>query len=183
MKNRTRIALLLSLLMLSLLLAACGGEEPVATATPTKTPTPLATDTPVPTDTPAPPTDTPVPTDTPEPTATPTPEGTPTPTPNRRPLSPSPNPSQDDVNTRKGSRHKLWQGRPSKLRQTSSASTARARTAVGTRSAASTARKHGSPRTSLNSAATSPRFPLSKRPRSTQRRRRTSQQHRPVQDV
>ena len=93
MKNRTRIALLLALLMLSLLLAACGGEEPVATATPTKTPTPLATDTPVPTDTPAPPTNTPVPTNTPEPTATPTPEGTPT-LRQPPPLSPLSNPAR-----------------------------------------------------------------------------------------
>ncbi len=101
MKNRTRITVLFSLLMLSLLLTACGGEEPVATATPTKTPTPLATDTPVPTDTPAPPTNTPVPTNTPEPTATPTPEGTPTPTPTAAPVA-FVQPSQDDVNTRKG---------------------------------------------------------------------------------
>ncbi len=89
------------LLTIGLLCAACGGEEPVATATPTKTPTPLATDTPVPTDTPAPPTNTPVPTDTPEPTATPTPEGTPTPTPTAAPVA-FVQPSQDDVNTRKG---------------------------------------------------------------------------------
>lgn len=101
MKKRTRITLLLALLMLGLVLTACGGEETVATATPTKTPTPLATATPVPTDTPAPPTDTPVPTDTPEPTATPTAEGTPTPTSTPAPVAFA-QPKQDDVNTRKG---------------------------------------------------------------------------------
>ena len=101
MKKRTRITLLLALLMLGLLLTACGGEEPVATATPTKTPTPLATDTPVPTDTPALPTDTHVPTATPEPTATPTPEGTPTLTPTPAPVA-FVQPKQADVNTRKG---------------------------------------------------------------------------------
>ncbi len=101
MTKRTRITPLIALLAVALLLAACGGEEPVATATPTKTPTPLATDTPVPTDTPAAPTDTPIPTDTPEPTATPTAEGTPTPTPTAAPVA-FVQPSQDDVNTRKG---------------------------------------------------------------------------------
>jgi hypothetical protein len=85
-----------------LILAGCGGEEPLPTPTPTKTPVSLAANTPAPTDEP---TATPAPTDTPEPTPTPadtpTPEGTPTPEPTPAPVA-FLQPSQDDVNTRKG---------------------------------------------------------------------------------
>ncbi|HSN77843.1 MAG TPA: DUF3048 C-terminal domain-containing protein [Anaerolineae bacterium] len=98
------IAFLFALSILMLALAGCSGEEPLPTATPTKTPVPLAASTPK---TPATPTATPAPTDTPEPTATPTsadtptPEGTPTPEPTPAPVA-FLQPSQDDVNTRKG---------------------------------------------------------------------------------
>lgn len=92
---------LASLFLAAMLLAGCGGEEPLPTPTPTKTSVPLAAATPAPTDTPAPPTDTPTATDTPEPTATFTPEGTPTPEPTPTPAA-FLQPSQDDVNTRKG---------------------------------------------------------------------------------
>jgi ligand-binding sensor domain-containing protein len=61
------------LLILALLVAACGGKEsPTDTPKPTKTPVP-------PTDTPIPPTATPVPTDTPVSTSTPIPTDTPIP--------------------------------------------------------------------------------------------------------
>ncbi len=87
-----RIALLL---IVALLLAACGPAAPGPTPTPTKTPTPLVadqptvapTDTPAPspapveepTDTPAPPVDTPAPAE--QPTSTPAPQPTDTPAP------------------------------------------------------------------------------------------------------
>ncbi len=102
--HRKTIVLLFALSILMLALAACGGDEPLPTATPTKTPVPLAASTPEP---PSTPTDTPAPTDTPEPTATatpadtPTPEGTPTPEPTPTPVA-FLRPNQDDVNTRKG---------------------------------------------------------------------------------
>lgn len=97
-----KTAFLATLLLLTLALAGCGGADPLPTPTPTKTPPPVAaapTDTP--TVTPGPPTDTPTPTDTPEPTATATPEGTPTPAPTPTPVA-FLQPTQDDVNTRKG---------------------------------------------------------------------------------
>jgi predicted small lipoprotein YifL len=103
-RHWNKIAFLIALLMLTLALAGCGGEEPLPTPTPTKTPLPLAASTPAPTDTPtaAPaPTDTPEPTATPAPEDTPTPEGTPTPEPTPTPVA-FLQPSQDDVNTRKG---------------------------------------------------------------------------------
>lgn len=93
---------LFTLLILALALAGCGGAEPLPTATPTKTPIPaVAAATPAPTDTPAPPTATPTATETPEPTASPTDEGTPTPAPTPTPAA-FLQPTQDDVNTRKG---------------------------------------------------------------------------------
>lgn len=93
---------LFTLLILALALAGCGGAEPLPTATPTKTPIPaVAAATPAPTDTPAPPTATPTATETPEPTASPTAEGTPTPAPTPTPAA-FLQPTQDDVNTRKG---------------------------------------------------------------------------------
>lgn len=97
--HRKTIVFLFALSILTL--AGCGGDAPLPTATPTKTPLPVALSTPAPTDTPAPPTDTPAPTDTPQPTATATPEGTPTPEPTPTPVA-FLQPSQDDVNTRKG---------------------------------------------------------------------------------
>ncbi len=103
-KRWIRIVFPFALLLISLALAGCGGNEPLPTPTPTKTPLPLATNTPVPSATP---TATPAPTDTPEPTATPTPadtptpEGTPTPEPTPTPMA-FLQPTQDDVNTRKG---------------------------------------------------------------------------------
>ncbi len=101
-----RIASFFAFLLISFALAACGDSEPLPTPTPTKTATPLVV-VQAPTDTPAPPTATPTATDTPEPTATPTPaetptpEGTPTPEPTPTPVA-FLQPSQDDVNTRKG---------------------------------------------------------------------------------
>lgn len=86
------VGLALSLILLAMLLAACGGGQ---TAEPTAAPAPVDTATAVPTDTPTPaptntPTATPAPTDTP--TATPAPSDTPTPTPEpatgRPPASP-----------------------------------------------------------------------------------------------
>lgn len=92
MKLNTRVTLFV--LLVSLLLSACGPSEEEVNATttqiaaniyetqtaeaPTFTPTPTVTPTPVPTDTPTP---TPVPTDTPTPIPTDTPTITPSPTP------------------------------------------------------------------------------------------------------
>ena len=101
MIERRKPLMILGVLALSLLLAACGGDEPLPTATPTKTAIPVATNTPVATATPLPPTATPTDTVIPTDTPTATPEGTPTPT-----LTPTPvaflSPTEDDVNTRKG---------------------------------------------------------------------------------
>ena len=100
--RRNKIAFLFVSLLISLALAGCGGEAPLPTATPTKTPAPMAVAaTPAPTETPAPPTETPTATASPEPTATATPEGTPTPEPTPTPVA-FLQPSEDDVNTRKG---------------------------------------------------------------------------------
>ena len=100
--HRKTLAVLFTLSILMLILAGCGGEEPLPTATPTKTPLPVAAAaTATPTATPAPPTPTPTATDTPAPTTTPTAEGTPTPEPTPTPLA-FLQPTQDDVNTRKG---------------------------------------------------------------------------------
>lgn len=66
-----KVALVAALLILALLVTACGAE-PTATPAPTNTPLP-------PTNTPVPPTNTPVPTDTPLPTDTPAPTPTPVP--------------------------------------------------------------------------------------------------------
>lgn len=100
--QRSKIVFLFTLLILALALAGCGGAEPLPTATPTKTPIPaVAAATPAPTDTPATATATPTATETPEPTASPTAEGTPTPAPTPTPAA-FLQPTQDDVNTRKG---------------------------------------------------------------------------------
>ncbi len=98
--QRSKIVFLFTLLILAL--AGCGGAEPLPTPTPTKTPIPMAAAaTETPTATPGTPTETALPTDTPEPTATATPEGTPTPEPTPTPVA-FLQPTQDDVNTRKG---------------------------------------------------------------------------------
>jgi hypothetical protein len=100
--QRKTIAFLFTLSILMLALAGCGGDEPLPTPTPTKTPVPVAAAaTETPTATPAPPTEAPTATNTPEPTATPTLEGTPTPAPTPAPVA-FLQPTQDDVNTRKG---------------------------------------------------------------------------------
>ena len=84
------------LIVVSLVVVACGEEppEPTPTLVPTLTPTPVPTATPEPTATPRP-TATPVPTPTPEPTATPEPTPTPLPPPTPTPTaaaSPTPTP-------------------------------------------------------------------------------------------
>ena len=88
---RNKLKLLVSLGMLLMLLAACGGKQ--GTEVPTATPDPTATPTPEPTATSTPtPEPTATSTPTPEPTATPTPEPTATPTP-----TPTPEPQIEDT--------------------------------------------------------------------------------------
>lgn len=101
MKSGVRFQILLFVAALSLLLSACGGEEPLPTPTPTKTAVPAATNTPVSTATPLPPTATPTNTVAPTDTPVPTPEGTATPTSTPAPVA-FLTPTEDDVNTRKG---------------------------------------------------------------------------------
>ena len=98
MSVRARFGMIASglvvLVIISLVLGACGSSTPEPTATPTRTPRPVETNTPLPTATPMP-TETPVPTATPIPTAAPTatPTASPTPTEDTSILDPARDPS------------------------------------------------------------------------------------------